>query len=69
MDPTDQNFTYNPLSNEDKDLLLRHGYRPGELTPEEARELLADLRDQTDNDEDSDRLSNEVPGDEFDGTE
>jgi polyhydroxyalkanoate synthesis regulator phasin len=69
MDPTDQNFTYNPLSNEDKDLLLRNGYKPGELSPEEARELLRDLRAQSDNDEDSDRLSNEVPGDELDGTE
>lgn len=68
MDPTDQNFTYNPLSNEDKDLLLRNGYRPGELTPEEAREILADLRAQGD-DNDAARLSNEVPGDELDGTE
>ena len=69
MTPNDQHFTYNPLNNDDKELLLRNGYKPGELSPEEAREILADLRAQSDDDEDSDRLSNEVPGDEFDGTE
>jgi len=67
MQPDD--YTYNTLSNEDKELLLRNGYKPGELPPEEERELIADLRDQRDDDDDSDRLSNEVPGDELDGTE
>ena len=65
----DQRYTYNPLNNDDKELLLRHGYRPGELPPEEERELIADLRAQTDGDDDSDRLSTEVPADEFDGTD
>lgn len=67
MQPDD--YTYNELSNEDKELLLRNGYKPGELSPEDERELIADLRAQTDDDEDSDRLSNDYPGDELDGTE
>ena len=69
MPDDDQHYTYNELSNEDRELLLRNGYKPGELPPEEERELVADLRNQTDDDEDSDRLSNDVPGDELDGTE
>jgi hypothetical protein len=66
MPPDDKYFTFNPPSNEDKELLLSHGYRPGELTPEEAHELLKDLRAQTAGDEDSDRGSNDVPADERD---
>jgi len=69
MPPDDEHYTYNVLSNEDKELLLRHGYVPNELTPEEARELLTDLRDETDGDTDSDRLSTEAPPDERDGTQ
>lgn len=65
----DPHYTYNPMSNEDKELLLRNGYRPGELPPEEERELIADLRNQTGGDEDSMRLSTDVPADERDGTE
>jgi hypothetical protein len=65
----DQHYTYNQLSNEDKDLLLRNGYRPGELPPEEERELITDLRNQLDDDDDSDRPSTAVSGDERDGTE
>jgi len=68
MPPDDQHYTYNSLSNEDKELLLRHGYRPGELPPEEERELIEDLRAQSDGDEDSDRLSTDIPADERDGT-
>ena len=67
MPPDDQHYTYNPLSNEDKELLLRHGYRPGELEPSEERELLADLRASAD-DPDADHLSGDVPADERDGT-
>jgi hypothetical protein len=62
-------YTYNVLSNEDKELLLKHGYRPGELPPEEERELLADLRAQVGGDEDSERLSSDVIADERDGTQ
>jgi hypothetical protein len=65
----DQRYTYNELSNDDKELLLSHGYRPGELSPDEARDLLADLREQEGGDEDSDRPSDAVTGDERDGTE
>jgi polyhydroxyalkanoate synthesis regulator phasin len=65
----DQRYTYNELSNEDKALLLGNGYKPGELSPEEARELIADLRNQSDNDEDSDHLSTSISADERDGTE
>jgi len=68
MSSDDQHYTYNPLSNDDRELLLRHGYRPGELPPEEERELIADLREQSggDEDEDGDRLSTEIPADERD---
>ena len=69
MPPNNQHYTYNTLANEDKELLLRYGYRPGELSPEEAHELLTDLRAQTANDEDGDRLSGDIPADERDGTE
>jgi len=69
MPPEDQHYTFNPLSNEDKELLLRHGYRPGELLPEEERDLLHDLRAENGDDEDSDHLSGDVPADERDGTE
>jgi hypothetical protein len=69
MSPDDPHFTYNALSNEDKELLLRNGYKPGELAPEDEKELIADLRSQSDNDDDSDRSSNDVTGDEQDGTQ
>lgn len=68
MSQDNLHYTYNPLTNEDKDLLLRNGYKPGELSSQEGRELLADLRDQTDQDTDGGRLSSEVPGDEQDGS-
>ena len=64
--PNDQHYTYNELTNEDKDLLLRHGYIPGELPSEEERELLTDLRSQGADDEDGDRLSTDIPADERD---
>jgi hypothetical protein len=69
MDQDDPHYTYNELSNEDRELLLRNGYKPGELPPEEERELVADLRDELDDDEDGGRLSGEVTDDERDGTE
>jgi hypothetical protein len=65
---SDEPYTYNPLSNEDKELLLRNGYRPGELRPDEERELLQDLRDgESDVDDDSERGS--TIGDERDGSD
>jgi hypothetical protein len=69
MPPDDAHYTFNPMSNEDKELLLRHGYRPGELSPEDERDLLRDLRAENGGDEDSDHLSGEIPADERDGTE
>jgi hypothetical protein len=65
----DAHYTYNELTNEDKELLLAHGYKPGELPPEEERELVQDLRNQTAGDEDSDRLSTDIIADERDGTQ
>lgn len=69
MPPNDDirndNSTYNTLRNEDKVLLLRHGYIPGELPPEEERELLRDLRGESD---DTDEAIGEI-GDEQDGTD
>jgi hypothetical protein len=67
MPPDDTHYTYNELSNVDKELLLTHGYRPGELTPEETRDLLRDLHAETADDPDSDRPSTSVPADERDG--
>lgn len=56
MASDDGYFTYNQLSNDDKELLLSHGYRPHELRPDEAREILRDLRDDdSDTDRDSER--------------
>ncbi len=61
-------FTFNPLSNDDRDLLLSNGYVPGELSPEEETELLRDLRDQTGDEEGIEPLSDVVMPDEDDGT-
>ncbi|TAH33434.1 hypothetical protein EYC59_04870 [Candidatus Saccharibacteria bacterium] len=69
MSVTDDSFTFNELNNEDKALLLSHGYKPGELEPEDERQLVRDLRDQLDGDEDSEHLSGAVPDFERDGTE
>lgn len=69
MSVGDDAFTYNELSNEDKALLLSHGYKPGELEPEDERQVLEELRDQIGGDEDSDHLSNAVTDFERDGTE
>jgi len=67
MDSDDQHYTYNELSNDDKALLLSYGYVPGELSPRDARDILEDLHDQTD--DDGDRPSSAVSGDEYDGTQ
>ncbi len=68
MPPEDRYYTFNALSNEDKELLLKNGYKPGELLPEDEQELLRDLRDQEGgNDEDSEREG--VIADERDGAD
>ena len=61
-------FTFNPLSNDDRDLLLSNGYVPGELPPDEEAELLADLRDQSGDEEGIEPLSDVLMPDEDDGT-
>lgn len=61
-------FTHNPLSNDDKDLLLSNGYVPGELTSDEEYDLLEDLREQTGDEEGIEPLSDVVMPDEDDGT-
>lgn len=66
--PNDPHYTYSSLSNDDKELLLRYGHRPGELEPEDEQELLAELREQNDGDIDSDRSSTDISGDERDST-
>jgi hypothetical protein len=63
----DRRYTYNELSNEDKELLLSHGYVPNELQPDEAQDLLQDLREEIDGDSDSERVSD--IGDERDGSD
>ena len=62
-------FTHNPLSNDDKDLLLSNGYVPGELSTDEEYDLLIDLREQTGDDEGIEPLSDVVMPDEDDGTQ
>lgn len=62
-------FTHNPLSNDDKDLLLSNGYLPGELQPEDEQDLLRDLRMQSGDDEGVEPLSDVIMPDEYDGTE
>ena len=61
-------FTFNPLSNDDRDLLMSNGYVPGELSPEDEVDLLRDLRDQTGDEEGIEPLSDVVIADEDDGT-
>lgn len=65
----DDKFTYNTLSNDDKDLLYSNGYKPGELPPEDERDLLNDLRAQTGDEEGIEPLSDVVTPAENDGTE
>ncbi len=69
MSVADDAFTYNELNNEDKALLLSHGYKPGEMEPEDERQILEELRDRMGGDEDSDKPSNAVTDLEKDGTE
>jgi len=69
MAADDRHYTYNELTNEEKDLLLSHGYKPGELPTEDERELLDDLKAQMAGDPDSDRLSSDVMPDERDGAD
>lgn len=69
MSVGDDAFTFNELNNEDKALLLSHGYKPGELEPEDERQVVQELRDQIGGDEDSEHLSNAVTDFEKDGTE
>jgi hypothetical protein len=57
-------YTYNELTNQEKEWVQRNGYRPGELTPQEVRrEMEAD----SDTDENSQAIG-EI-GDEIDGTD
>ncbi len=65
---SDDHYTYNPLTNDDKDLLLSNGYLPGELPPEDELELLRDLRMQSGDEEGIEPLSDVVMPDEYDGT-
>jgi hypothetical protein len=69
MDSDDHRYTFNELNNEDRELLLSHGYIPGELEPQEMRDILEDLRAETGGDGDSDHPSQAVSGDERDFTE
>ena len=67
--PANDQLTHNPLSNDDKDLLLSNGYIPGELPAEDELELLKDLRDQSGDEEGIEPLSDVVMPDEDDGNE
>lgn len=57
-------YTYNELTNEEKEWVQRNGYRPGELSAREVREQMAQDRD---TDENSEAIG-EI-GDEIDGTD
>jgi hypothetical protein len=67
MPPDDTHYTYNELSNEDKELLLANGHKPGELPPEEEQEILRDLKNE--NSDDFDASYHSIIADEQDGTE
>ena len=64
-----RHYSFDPLLNDDRDLLLSNGYVPGELPLEEEQELLADLRMQSGDEEGIEPLSDVVMPDEYDGTE
>ena len=57
-------YTYNELSNEEKEWVRRNGYQPGELTPQEVRR---EMEEDSDTDDNSDAVG-EI-GDEIDGTD
>lgn len=57
-------YTYNELTNEEKEWVQRNGYRPGELDIKEVRRLMEEDRD---TDENSQAVG-EI-GDEMDGTD
>jgi hypothetical protein len=65
----DGHYTYNELSNDDKQLLLSNGYVPGELQPDEAREILEDLRANSEDDNDDDAAREGTIADERDGSD
>lgn len=67
--PDNDMYTYNPMSNNDKELLMANGYKPGELPPDEEQDLLRDLREQSGDEEGLEPLSDIVMPDEDDGTE
>lgn len=60
----DDTYTYNELTNDEKEWLRRNGYQPGELTVREIREQMEADRD---SDENSEAIG-EI-GDEIDGTD
>lgn len=66
---SDDEYTYNELSNEDKELLMANGYIPGELSPDEEQEILRDLRDQVADEDGLEPLGNVVSPDEQDGND
>jgi|GEM_PF-934646 len=57
-------FTYNELTNEEKEWVRRNGYTPGELSPREVRRMMDEDRDTDENSE----AVGEI-GDEIDGTD
>ena len=57
-------YTYNELTNEEKEWVHRNGYQPGELSVQEVRRLMDEDRD---TDENSEAIG-EI-GDEMDGTD
>lgn len=68
MASDDNPYTFNPLSNDDKALLLSHGYKPGELDPADEQELVRELREDSDNTS-SDSENEGTIADEQDGTD
>lgn len=57
-------YTYNELTNEEKEWLRRNGYQPGELSVKDIRRMMDEDRD---TDENSEAIG-EI-GDEMDGTD
>ncbi len=61
-------YTFNELSNEEKEWIGRNGYRPGELSALEVRQLMEEDSDTDDNSEAIGENADEVDGTDADAS-
>jgi hypothetical protein len=67
-DPGTNDFTYNPLTNDEKEWSLRNGYAPGELTTKEIRQQMEAEGDTDDNSQAVGEISDEADGTDADAS-